>query len=33
VLRHSVAITCEAEAEEESGETVIEKVLDELHVL
>ena len=32
VLRHRVAITCEAEAEEKTSETVIQKIFDELRV-
>jgi MoxR-like ATPase len=32
VLRHRVAITCEAGAEEKTSETVIQKIFDELPV-
>jgi MoxR-like ATPase len=32
VLRHRVAITYEAEAEEKTSETVIQKIFDELPV-
>jgi hypothetical protein len=32
VLRHRVAITCEAEAGEKTSETVIQKIFDELPV-
>ena len=32
VLRHRVAITYEAEAEEKNSETIIQKILDELPV-
>jgi hypothetical protein len=31
-LRYCVAITCKAEAEEKTGETVIQKIFDELPV-
>ena len=32
VLRHRVAVTFEAEAEEKNSETIIQKILDELPV-
>jgi len=32
VLRHRVAITYEAEAEEKTSETVVQKIFDELPV-